>query len=70
MTISVLVIIVLALSSIIGAVMVLKKSAKKFNLTDEQLTKIKQRNKELDKKERDEDNWSYCTFEHISFYKC
>ena len=56
MTISVLVIIVLALASIIGAVMVLKKSAKKFNLTDEQLAKIKQRNKELDKKERDEDN--------------
>jgi len=45
---------VLALGIIIGGVLLLKKSAKKFDLTDEQLTKIKQRNEALDEAEQDE----------------
>lgn len=55
MSLSVIVLISLALGIIIGGVLVLKKSAKKFDLTSEQLESIKKRNKELDEKEQ-EDN--------------
>ena len=48
-----IILITLALGIIIGGILVLKKSAKKFNLTPEQLKKIKQRNELLDKEERD-----------------
>jgi len=43
---------VLALGIIVGGILVLKKSATKFNLTSEQLDKIKSRNEALDKEER------------------
>ena len=54
MTFSALFIIVITLAIIIGGIMVLKKSARKFNLTDEQLKRIKQRNKEQNKKDEEQ----------------
>ena len=53
MSYSAIFIIILALGMIVGGVLVLKKSAKKFNLTEKQLAKIKARNKSLDKEEAD-----------------
>ena len=52
MSLSAIVLIILALGIIVGGVLVLKKSARKFDLTTEQLESIKKRNKELDKKEQ------------------
>ncbi len=43
--------IVITLAIIVGGIMVLKKSARKFNLSDEQLKRIKQRNKEQNQKD-------------------
>lgn len=51
---SIIVLIILALGVILGGVLLLKKSARKFDLTDEQLEKIKKRNEELDEKEKDD----------------
>jgi len=48
MSLSEIILIALALGMIIGGIFLLKKSAKKFELTPEQLEKIKKRNKELD----------------------
>lgn len=45
-------IIILALGSVISAILLLKQSAQKFNLSEDQLKKINQRNKELDEKEK------------------
>jgi len=39
-------VIVIALGIIVGGIMVLKKSAHKFNLSEEQLQRINQRSKE------------------------
>ncbi len=52
MSLSTVILIVLALGIILGGVLVLKKSARKFNLTTEQLERIKKRNEEIDKKEQ------------------
>ena len=49
MSSSAIFITVLALGIIVGGVLLLKKSAKKFDLTQEQLEKIKKRNDDLDK---------------------
>lgn len=46
-------IISLAIGIIAGGIFLLKKSARKFNLTSEQLTSIKKRNEMLDKQEQD-----------------
>jgi hypothetical protein len=51
MTFTTLLIIVIALGTIVSAIMLLKQSAKKFNLSAKELDKIKQRNKEQDKKD-------------------
>ncbi|MDP7591094.1 MAG: DUF2897 family protein [Litorilituus sp.] len=51
MSISAIIIILLALGLILGGILLIKKSAKKFNLSDEQLKKIKERNQALDKKD-------------------
>jgi len=48
--------IVLILVSIIGGILLLKKTAKKFNLTAEQLKEIKERNDQIEKKEQEEDD--------------
>lgn len=53
MSTSELMIIILALGSIIGGILLLKKSAKKFDLTPEQLEKIKKRNDDLDKADKE-----------------
>jgi uncharacterized membrane protein YciS (DUF1049 family) len=47
-------IIVIALGIIVGGIMVLKKSARKFNLNKEQLQRIKQRSKEQESKDNKE----------------
>jgi hypothetical protein len=48
-----IVIIVLSLGVIVGGIMVLKKSARNFNLTKEQLESIKQRENEQQSKDQD-----------------
>lgn len=47
---------VVAFAIIIGSVMLIKQSATKFNLTDEQKRKIAERNKALEKEEQEENN--------------
>ncbi len=54
MSLSELILITLALGIIIGGILLLKKSARKFDLTTEQLENIKKRNKDLDKKEQED----------------
>lgn len=51
MTITAAIIIILVLGSIVGGILVLKRSARKFDLTQEQLNTIKKRNEALDKQE-------------------
>ncbi|TPH13884.1 DUF2897 family protein [Litorilituus lipolyticus] len=55
MSIIAILIIIIAVGVIAGGVLLLKQSAKKFNLTDEQLTKIKARNKEIEQEEKEQD---------------
>jgi len=55
MSLSVIILISLALGIILGGVLLLKKSARKFDLTAEQLESIKKRNKELDEKEQEQE---------------
>ena len=45
-------IIVIALGLIVGGITVLKKSAQKFNLNEEQLQRIKRRSKEQQEKDQ------------------
>ena len=52
MTFSIFAIIVLILAMIISGLVVLKKSAKKLNLSDQALQRIKKRNLALDKKDK------------------
>ena len=56
MTWTIAIIITLALGSIIGAIMLLQKTAKKFHLSPEQLKNIKARNQELDKKQQEDED--------------
>lgn len=53
MNTSLILIILMALALIIGGIMLLKQSAQKFNLSEEQLKKVKERNKKLEKEELD-----------------
>lgn len=55
MSVTAILIITITVGIIIGGVLVLKKSAHKFNLTAEQLDKIKKRNEKLDKEEQKSD---------------
>jgi uncharacterized membrane-anchored protein YhcB (DUF1043 family) len=52
MTFTAIIIIAIAIGVIIGGVTLLRKSAVKFNLTPEQLKKIKERNEELDNEKK------------------
>ena len=52
MSVIAIIIIALAIGIIVGGILLLKKSAAKFNLTPEQLAKIKKRNETLDKEEQ------------------
>jgi len=51
MSFSILFIIILAVGIVFSGILLLKQSAKKFNLTEEQLKTIKARNKQLEKDE-------------------
>jgi len=53
MTFSIFAIIVLILAMIISGLVVLKKSAKKLNLSDQALQRIKKRNLALDKEDKE-----------------
>lgn len=55
MSITAIIITALALGIIVGGILVIKKSAHKFNLTAEQLADIKKRNEELDKAEKEQE---------------
>jgi len=52
MSVIAIIITALAIGIIVGGILLLRKSATKFNLTAEQLAKVKSRNEALDKKER------------------
>ncbi|GHE79975.1 DUF2897 family protein [Thalassotalea profundi] len=52
MSINIILIILIALAPIIAAIMLVKNSTKKFNLTDQELERIKARNKKLDQEEQ------------------
>lgn len=54
MSVSALILTILALGIIIGGILLLKKSARKFDLTAEQLEKIKKRNEAINKTEQEE----------------
>jgi hypothetical protein len=54
MTFIEVIISVLIIGSILGGVLLIKKSANKFNLTPKQLADIKKRNEALDKEEDDD----------------
>lgn len=56
MSLSLIFIILIALGIIVGGILLLKQSAKKFNVTPEQLKRIKERNEALDKKALEEDS--------------
>jgi hypothetical protein len=47
-------IITIALGIIVGGIMVLKKTARKFNLNNEQLQRIKERAKDQEVKDQEE----------------
>jgi hypothetical protein len=55
MSITAIIITALAIGIIVGGILVIKKSAHKFNLTPEQLADIKKRNEELDKEEKEQE---------------
>lgn len=56
MSISVGLLIVVIIAFIFSGLIVLKESAKKFNLTDEQLKKIKAREKKLSAEDKEDDH--------------
>lgn len=56
MSLTEVILISLALGIIIGGVLLLKKSARKFDLTTEQLENIKKRNKALDEEEEEKED--------------
>ena len=51
MSITSIIVIVVAFGLIVSGLLLLLKSAKKFKLTEKELLKIKQRNERLDKEE-------------------
>ncbi len=54
MSITALIIIVIAIGSVFSGILLLKQSAKKFDLTEQQLKDIEKRNKELAAEEKKE----------------
>ena len=48
--------IILAFGTIVSSILLLKQTAKKFNLTPDQLKKIKERNELIEKEEQREKN--------------
>lgn len=56
MTFTTWLIIIIALGTVVSGILLLKQSARKFDLSDEQLAEIKKRNEALDKQEKEEDS--------------
>ncbi|WDE03816.1 DUF2897 family protein [Thalassomonas viridans] len=54
MSLTAVIIILLCLGVIVSGILLLKQSAKKFNLTEQQLKEIKARNRQLEKEEQQE----------------
>lgn len=54
MSFTALAIIVICLAMIVSGIIVLKRSAKKFNLTEEQKLKIKERNLKFEQEEQED----------------
>lgn len=54
-TTTIIIIIAIALGTVVSGILLLKQSARKFKLSDEQLARIKERNKELDKQEQEQE---------------
>ena len=50
-------IVIISFGVIVSGILLLKQSAKKFNLTDEQLKEIEQRNQQLDKRDNEENDY-------------
>lgn len=55
MSITTIIIFIFIFGVIVGGVLLLKKTAKRFNLTEQQLNKIKERNEALNKEEQEND---------------
>jgi hypothetical protein len=53
MSINEIIFTILAIGIVIGGVLLLQQSAKKFDLTPEQLKEIKKRNEDLDKEDKE-----------------
>jgi hypothetical protein len=53
MSFTAIIIVTLALGAILGGIFLLKKSATKFQLTDEQLKKVNQRNQQQNIKDKE-----------------
>jgi hypothetical protein len=53
MSLTEIILTILILGMIVGGLLLLKKSARKFDLTTEQLEKIKKRNDDLDRENDD-----------------
>ncbi len=56
MTVTIVIIIILALAMILGGILLIKRTATKFDLSTEELKKIKERSHDLTKKEREEED--------------
>lgn len=50
-------IVLISFGVIVSGILLLKQSAKKFNLTDDQLKDIKQRNQQLDERDNKEKDY-------------
>jgi len=57
MSVTALFTIIIFLAMIVSSVLVLKRSAKKFNLTEQEKQNIKKRNSKLEQEEKEEDNY-------------
>lgn len=57
MTLTALLIIFIVLAMIISGITILKRTANKFDLPEETLKKIKERNQAIDKQEKSEDDY-------------
>jgi len=54
MSATAIIIILLAVGTVFSGILLLKQSAKKFDLTEEQLKKIKERNEKQNEEEQEE----------------
>ena len=57
MTYTAMLLIIIPIAMILGGILLLKKTAKKFDISKKDLKKINQRNRALDQKEQDDDRY-------------